>query len=241
MSVHAWIQKLTNGIVEKPSKTPLLEFKAARAEKPTLHLRATAVFISLLLTTGIGIAQLRAISARSTSDSVTGQMTPSSLNEQASEAPLAPEATLQAEAPAAEMRPAIAEGAVDDTTRRASSVQQVPPAISVDGYQVSSSNHFVEIRVHRNQLQNASFAWWTEPATARQDVDYVHQAKAIQTFPTDRRSTRFYVKLLPDSERSQPDYFYVAIAQPGRGHTSHDVTRVQIWLPTPRDQLQARR
>src|SRR5437868_2975359 len=28
MSVHAWIQKLTNGIAEKPSKTPLLELKA---------------------------------------------------------------------------------------------------------------------------------------------------------------------------------------------------------------------
>ena len=240
MNIPTWIQKLTNGIAEKPSKTPLLEFKAAGAEKPTLHLRATAVFISLLLTTGIGIAQLRAISARSTSDGVTGQMTPNSLNEQASEATLAPEATLQVEAPAAEMRPAIAEGAVDDTTRRAS-VQQAPSAISVDGYQVSSGNHFVEIRVHRNQLQNSSFAWWTEPATARQDVDYVHQAKAIQTFPSDRRSTRFYVKLLPESERSQRDYFYVAIAQPARAHTSHDVTRVQIWLPTPRDQLQARR
>jgi hypothetical protein len=126
-------------------------------------------------------------------------------------------------------------------TQRNPSVQQAPLTISVDGYRVSSGNHFVEIRVHRNQLQNASFAWWTEPATARQNVDYVHQSRAIQTFPSDRRSTRFYVKLLPDSERSQRDYFYVAIAQPGRGHTSHNVTRVQIWLPTPRDQLQARR
>ncbi len=83
-------------------------------------------------------------------------------------------------------------------TPRKPSIQQAP-LISVDGYQVSSDGHFVEIRVHRNQLQNASFAWWTEPATAKQDVDYVHQGKAIQTFPSDRRSTRFYVKLLPDS------------------------------------------
>jgi hypothetical protein len=151
------------------------------------------------------------------------------------------EATPQAEAPVIDVRSAIAKDAMDGMTQRNPSVQQAPLTISVDGYHVSSGSHFVEIRVHRNQLQNASFAWWTEPATARQDVDYVHQAKAIQTFPADRRSTRFYVKLLPDSERSQPDYFYVAIAQPGRGHTSHNVTRVQIWLPTPRDQLQARR
>jgi serine/threonine protein kinase len=226
MSVHAWIQKLTNGIAEKPSKTPLLELKAACAAKPPLHSRAAAVFIALLLIAGMGIAQLRVTSAGKTSDSVATQAT------------LAPEATPQAEAPVMDARPAIA---TDGMTPRNPSVQQTPLTISVDGYQVSSGNHFVEIRVHRNQLQNASFAWWTEPATARQDVDYVHQAKAIQTFPSDRRSTRFYVKLLPDSERSQRDYFYVAIAQPGRGHTSHNVTRVQIWLPTPRDQLQARR
>jgi len=124
-------------------------------------------------------------------------------------------------------------------TPRTPSAQQAP--LTVDGYHLSSGNHFVEVRVHRNQLQNTSFAWWTEPATAKQDVDYVHQAKAIQTFPSDRRSTRFYVKLLPDLGRLQRNYFYVAIAQPGGGHTSKNVTRVQIWLPTSRDLLQARR
>jgi serine/threonine protein kinase len=240
MSVHAWIQNLTNGIAEKHSKTPLLQLKAARPAKLPLHSRAAAV-IALLLITGMGIAQLRAISERKTSDSVAMQAAPNSLDAQAPEATVAPEATQQAEAPVMDARPEIAKDAMDGMTQRNPSVQQAPLTISVDGYQVSSGHHFVEIRVHRNQLQNASFAWWTEPATARQDVDYVHQAKAIQTFPSDRRSTRLYVKLLPDSERSQRDYFYLAIAQPGRGHTSPNVTRVQIWLPTPRDQLQARR
>jgi hypothetical protein len=135
-------------------------------------------------------------------------------------------------------RPAIAKDA-GGMTPRTPSAQQAP--LTIDGYHLSSGNHFVEVRVHRNQLQNTSFAWWTEPATAKQDVDYVHQAKAIQTFPTDRRSTRFYVKLLPDLGRLQRNYFYVAIAQPGGGHTSKNVTRVQIWLPTSRDLLQARR
>jgi serine/threonine protein kinase len=277
MNVHTWIQKLTNGIAEKPLKTPLLELKAACPPTPPPHSRAAAVLIALLLITGIGIAQLQAISARKTNDGVATQAAPTSLNAQAlggtlfpettpnslgawapkatlfpeatpnslgawaPKATLVSEATPPAGAPVMDARPAIAKDAMDGVTQRNLSVQQAPLTISVDGYQVSSGSHFVEIRVHRNQLQNASFAWWTEQATARQDVDYVHQAKAIQTFPTDRRSTRFYVKLLPDSERSQPDYFYVAIAQPGRGHTSHNVTRVQIWLPTPRDQLQARR
>ena len=130
---------------------------------------------------------------------------------------------------------------MDGRAQAQPSVMPSSLTISVDGYQVSPGHRFVEIRVHRNQLQrNSSFAWWTEPATAREDVDYVHQAKAIQTFPTERRSTRLYVKLLPESERSQRDYFYVAIAQPGRGRSSK-VTRAQIWLPTPRAQWQARR
>jgi hypothetical protein len=243
LSVHDWIQKLTNGIAEKPSKTPLLELKAASAAHPPPHSRAAAVCIALLLITGMGIAQLRATSARKPNDSVAAQTAPITLAAQAPEATLTPEAVVATEAPPAPDAAPHAETpvAADGMTPRKPSVQQAPLTISVDGYQVSSGHHFVEVRVHRNQLQDASFAWWTEPATARQDVDYVHQAKAIQTFPTDRRSTRLYVKLLPESERSQHDYFFVAIAQPGRGHTSHNVTRVQIWLPTPRDHLQARR
>ena len=239
MSVQAWTQKLTSGIVEKPSKTPLLELKAACAATPPLHSRAAAVFVALLLITGVGIAQLRAISA------LKAVMAPLRRHR----APwmhrlplhLAAEATPQAEAPLVDARPALATNAAGGMTQRNPSVEKAPLTISVDGYQVSSGNHFVEIRVHRNQLQNASFTWWTEPATAKPDVDYVHQAKAIQTFSSDGRSSRFYVKLLPDSGRLQRDYFYVAIAQPGLAHTSHNVTRVQIWLPTPRDQLQARR
>jgi len=114
--------------------------------------------------------------------------------------------------------------------------------VAVDGYEVSSGNRFVEIRVHRTQSQkNASFVWWTEPATASQDTDYVHQAKAVQTFPTGRLSTRFYVKLLPDSGRSRREFFYVAIAQPGNERTPSKVTRTQIWLPASREQMQARR
>jgi serine/threonine protein kinase len=238
MGVHNWIQNLTNGVAEQSWKTPLPELRAAYAATPPLHTRAAALFVALLLITGVGIARLRAISAQKASDSVATQAVPNSLDPQAPVATLASAATSQGET-VTDARPAIAKDATGGMTQRTPSVQQAP--LIVDGYHLSSGNHFVEIRVQRNQLQNASFAWWTEPATARQDVDYVHQAQAIQTFPTDRRSTRFYVKLLPDSGRLQPDYFYVAIAQPGSGHTSHKVTRVQIWLPTSRDQLQARR
>ena len=105
MGIHAWIQKLTNGIAEKSWKTPLLELKAACAATPPLHSRAAAVFVALLLITGVGIAQLRAISARQTSVSVATQAAPNSLDAPATPAP---EATPQAEAPVMDARPAIA-------------------------------------------------------------------------------------------------------------------------------------
>ncbi len=240
MNVHTWTQRLTNGIAEKPWKTPLLELTAAAAAKPPLHSRTAAAFVALLLITVVGIAQLRTTSTPKASESAATQAAPNSPGAPAVEATRVPEATPQAAAPGMDPRTAVAKAGMDGMTPRKPSMQQAP-LISVDGYQVSSDGHFVEIRVHRNQLQSTSFAWWTEPATAIQDVDYVHQGKAIQTFPSDRRSTRFYVKLLPDSGRLQRDYFYVAIAQPAHGHTSPSVTRAQIWLPTLRDQLQAHR
>jgi hypothetical protein len=229
MSVHAWIQKLTNGVADRPWKTPLLELRAAGAANPASHARVAEVCVALLLITVMSIAQLRATSAPKTDAISATQRAPSSANVHAPDATPGPVATRPLETAPPPEAPVAAQ--------RKSSLQQASSTISVDGYQVSADNHFVEIRVHRNQLQHSSFSWWTEPATARQDVDYVHQSKAIQTFPTDRRSTRFYVKLLPDSGRSIRDYFYVAIAQPGHGdHASHGVTRLQVWLPA-RDQL----
>jgi hypothetical protein len=112
--------------------------------------------------------------------------------------------------------------------------------ISVEPSQVRSDDHFAEIRLHRNLLQNSSFTWWTEPATAKPDVDYVPEAVAIQTFPAGYRATRLYVRLLPQSLRSQRSYFYIAIAQPGLHQGPATVIRRQIWLPTSSN-LQAQR
>jgi hypothetical protein len=229
IDVHTWIQKLTGGVADRPGKTPLLELKAAGTAKPALHPPAVGVLVALLLITGLGIAQFRA-----TSDVPVPGAAPAAVATLTPVATTAPAAAPVLETPPQAEAPVIAQ--------RKAIVPSAPSAISIDGYQLSADRHFVEIRVHRNQLQHSSFSWWTEPATARQDVDYVHQAKAIQTFSTDRRTTRFYVKLLPGSGRSMRDYFYVAIAQPGHfDHTSHGVTRLQIWLPPARDQLRASR
>jgi hypothetical protein len=106
---------------------------------------------------------------------------------------------------------------------------------------VSSDDHFAEIRLQRNRLQkNSPFTWWTEPATAKPDVDYVPEAVAVQTFPAGYRTTRLYVRLLPQSLRSQRSYFYIAIAQPGPYQTPATVIRRQVWLPMSSN-LQAHR
>jgi hypothetical protein len=112
--------------------------------------------------------------------------------------------------------------------------------LSVEPSRVRSDDHFAEIRLHRNQLQKGgSFSWWTEPGTAKAGVDYLPEASVIQAFPVGYRSTRVYVKLLPQPLRSHRSYFYVAISEPGhRGRPI--VTRRQIWLPMAAS-LQARR
>jgi hypothetical protein len=88
--------------------------------------------------------------------------------------------------------------------------------------------------------KSSSFTWWTEPATAKPGVDYVPEAVPIQTFPNGYRSTRLYVRLLPQALRSQRSYFYIAIAQNGPHQTPGTVIRRQIWLPTSSN-LQAQR
>ena len=203
MSVHTWIQRLTHATsAGKPSITPLRELRAAGAAKPLLQSRAAAAFIAVLLIAGACIAQLRETSAGKANEGASTQAAPEPAKAAATDA--APPSDSPADALVMDARPADTKDAVDRTTQGKQTARQPRSTISVDGYQVSSGDHFVEIRVHRNQLQKtASFAWWTEPATAKQDVDYVHQAKAIQTFPSTRRSTRLYVKLLPESGRVQ--------------------------------------
>jgi serine/threonine protein kinase len=241
MSVHTWIRKLTRDIAVERVITPLQELKAASTAKPEWQPRAAA-FLAVLLIVGACIAQLRETSVQKTHDGGATRAAPESVKAHAPEPALPSEGAPPADSLVTDARAGGAKDAVDVSAQPSPSVRPPPLTISVDGYQVSSGHRFVEIRVHRNQLQkNPTFAWWTEPATAREGVDYVHQAKAIQTFPTERRSTRLYVKLLPESGRSQRDYFYVVIAQPGHDRSSHKVTRAQIWLPTPRTELQARR
>ena len=112
------------------------------------------------------------------------------------------------------------------------------PKVSSDNYRVRAGERFAEIRVHRSSRLGGDgpFVWWTEAASAKPGIDYVQQGKAIQSFPKGKNSTSFFVKLVPKSSRAQPEVFYIAIAEAGRGASSGQVARAAVWLPTNRDQ-----
>jgi hypothetical protein len=240
MSVHTWMRKLTRGTSEQPAVTPLHELTLSRVARPFSRSRGVIAGLTLASLIGLGFAVVVLGDLSQTSNSNVLRAAPGFVRTH----PAGPVPSSPMADPAGS--PIGAAAAVsDDTTQKVASARPTRPSalqVSVDGYQVSPGDRFVEIRVSRNELRNnASFAWWTEPATAREGVDYVHQAKAIQTFPAGRRFTRFYVKLLPETGRAQRDFFYVAIAQIGHEHVPTKTTRAQIWLPSPREQLQARR
>jgi hypothetical protein len=112
------------------------------------------------------------------------------------------------------------------------------PNVSAGNYRVRSGERFAEIRVHRSSRlgSDVPFVWWTEAASAKPGIDYVHQGKAIQSFPKGKNSTSFFVKLVPKSSRTQPEVFYIAIAEAGRGAASGQVARAAVWLPSNHDQ-----
>ena len=235
MSAHAWLRQVTLGDADPAKMIPLDEFRVVPAGKPFWQSRAAVASVAVFLSS-VGI--LGALS----------QVSPGHV-QRVAPPPTRPPVSVTTppklnSAANAVVGTAEAASAAPTALVSAKPARPSPLRVSVDGYKVSPGQRFVEIRVRRNELgNNASFEWWTEPATAKQDVDYVHQANAIQTFRAGHRATRFYVKLLPESgmPRAQRDFFYVAIAPLGHAHIPARITRAQIWLPTPRGGLQASR
>jgi serine/threonine protein kinase len=132
---------------------------------------------------------------------------------------------------AADGRSQVANNATRDANRsKPTGAVLSPIVISYPG------EDFAEIRVHRSSLSrgNAAFVWWTEGASAKPGIDYVYQGKVTQSFPKGKSSTSFFIKLIPNSSRTQPEVFYVAIADADRGASSGQIARAAIWLPTSR-------
>jgi serine/threonine protein kinase len=261
MSVHAWMQRLTREKEPQHSLTPLRALTVPKRPPRNILRYAPACFMWMtVLMTGAALTWIAWPSAsipKTADDSYpplardqkeppgTGdQPVASMVPEAPSAAPSAAAATenLRADAdPSADDASVSAEKDVAATPRARTAAAAAAFVMSVNPSQVSSEDHFAEIRLHRNVLQkDGAFTWWTEPATAKANVDYVPEAAAIQTFPNGYRAARLYVRLLPQPLRSQPSYFYIAIAKLDPNHRSTAVIRKQVWLPAS-DSLQAQR
>lgn len=110
-----------------------------------------------------------------------------------------------------------------------------PIVVSARNYRIHSGENFAEIRVHRTSQsqRDAAFVWWTEAASAKPGIDYVHQAKVTQMIPRGKDTASFFIKLVPSASRNQREVFYVAIGDPGGG--AAQVARAAVWLPTTND------
>ena len=112
-----------------------------------------------------------------------------------------------------------------------------PIVVPARNYRIRSGENFAEIRVHRSSRlpRDTTFIWWTEAASAKPGIDYVHQGKVTQLIPKGRNSTSFFIKLLPTASRSQDEVFYIAIAEAGPGASSGRVERAAVTLPPTND------
>jgi len=101
-----------------------------------------------------------------------------------------------------------------------------------DEYEIQPGQRFAEIRLHRpaNAGNNRALVWWTEPASAKPGVDYVSQGKVAQAFPKGADSMSVFVKLLPKAKRSQPEVFYVAVADKG-DQQADQIKHTAVRLP----------
>jgi serine/threonine protein kinase len=253
ISARLWMHRLTKERVPEHSLTPLQELTQSTPVQSKMPWRAAAVFLVVSLTTAAVLAQLRSTSALKTNAAPPPVLSvgespvaanplaenPVAANPDVTSAPPnePPTTNFVVTQASASARKDIAY----DTLQAKAAARPTPLMISVEPSQVRADDHFAEIRLHRNLLQkNSSFTWWTEPATAKPDVDYVPEAVAVQTFPTGYHSTRLYVRLMPQALRSQRSYFYIAIAQSGLHQAPATVIRRQIWLPLSSN-LQAQR
>jgi serine/threonine protein kinase len=231
ISVRSWMQRLMKEGVQEHSAAPLQELAQSRRVRSNVPWRAAALFLVVISMTAAVVAERKSTVALKTTGASSPALT-AGVNGEVTPPPAGNPGGTQASV-----------AATKDIAYRAPQIKAaaVPLTISVDPSQVRADDHFAEIRLHRNLLQkNSSFTWWTEPATAKPGVDYVPEAVAIQTFPEGYRATRLYVRLLPQSLRSQRSYFYIVIAQTGPHQAQASVIRRQVWLPTS-SSLQAQR
>jgi serine/threonine protein kinase len=254
-SIHAWLDKLNGGGAAGPLPTAHdLEFAPAKPRPPRSY--ATAALCGALLIcvtvwasvaglvgrqiSGNNVVPAAAASAQSsTRPAPAGESAGPPVTSPAMDAAPQDAAALDAASPASETPSQVVDDTRSDAGRpKLPAAQSDSPVVSAGNYTVRSGERFAEIRVHRSSGWGTSspFVWWTEAASAKPGIDYVHQGRAIQSFPKGKSSTSFFVKLVPKASRTQPEVFYIAIAAAGRGASPGQVARSAVWLPSSHDQ-----
>jgi len=251
ISVRAWLDKLNPGRAAGPLPRAH-DLKSAPANPlPAMAFSATVLFAALLfcVTVWVSVADLagRKISTNDIVPAVAASVQvntgPVPTRESAGlpaasvtmEAASLNAAPLNAPLPTSETHSQVVNNMRRDVNHpRFPTALTNPPAISASNYTVRSGDRFAEIRVHRSSRLGGDtpFVWWTEAASAKPGIDYVHQGKAIQSFPKGKSSTSFFVKLVPKASRTQPEVFYIAITGAGRSALSGQVARAAVWLPS---------
>jgi serine/threonine protein kinase len=258
ISVPAWLTKLNTeraGIRQLP---PPGDLKPAPANaRPTPSLRATTLFAVLLITVTAWLSFVHfASGGKVNGDNLVPAV---AANKQLNTDPAAPSNSAVPDGtessardalppPAAtssetsEAHPQFSSAIKSEVTRsKPTNALPGPIVVTARNYRVPSGENFAEIRVHRAAPRGSdtAFVWWTEAASAKPGVDYVQQGKVVQSFPKGKNSTSFFVKLVPTASRTQPEVFYIAIAEAGHGGsgqiTRSAIWRSAIWLPTTHD------
>jgi serine/threonine protein kinase len=253
ISVRSWLNKLDAGRAAAGQLPGARDLESASANPhPATSMRATALFAVLLICATVWVSVARLPGKQISGDGVVPAVArgprldsapdPTPENKE-------PPGKLPAASAARDAGPRNA-AAVNTPSAPSETQSQVVknirrdvkrsklPMVAASNYRVHSGERFAEIRVHRSSRLGGDtpFVWWTEAASAKPGIDYVHQGKAIHSFPKGKSSTRFFVKLVPKSSRTQPGVFYIAIAEAGRSASSDQVARAAVWLPTNRDQ-----
>jgi hypothetical protein len=250
VSVRAWLNKLNTERAATRRVPGVRDLQTAPVSHgPIVSLRATTLFAVLLLTVSVWVLFVRwAAGDRAAASDAVPEV---AATQQPADAPNSPGRDAASAAsgvppystvsPTPDSQTKIANNRGRDASR-----PKQPPAparaflVSAGNYTVRSGEHFAEIRVHRSSLlpKDTEFVWWTEAASAKPGIDYVHQSKVTQSFPKGKTATSFFIKLVPGASRTRREVFYVAIAEAGRGASAEPVARAAVWLPMNQEHSQ---
>ncbi len=262
-SVRAWLSRLSMERAAVRPVPPVRDLQSAPVDHgAAVPLRATTMFVVLLMTVSVWVSFVRwAAGSRATGSDAVPEVVanrPDRPDQQSGDVPVAPNQNGAAAVASSGVRNAVPSSTPPRTAEspprlsgnpahgdvgrpKQSAGSERPLLVSAGNYMVRSDEHFAEIRVHRSTLssRDTQFVWWTEAASAKPGIDYVHQSKVIQSFPKGKKSMSFFIKLVPRASRARREVFYVAIAEAGRGVSADPVARAAVWLPMNQDHAQA--